>query len=380
MKINQLLFRKGAFQQIGKQQIQEVDKADLILGFGSKGLLDDGAFFAELQRRYPSSEIVLGSSAGEICGGSVFDDSVSITVFQFEKTKIRTASVDRLAFNDSFEAGKSLIEHFDTNDLSNIFIVSDGLQVNGSQLVKGMEAGNHQSVVITGGLAGDSTAFAYTTVGLHDVPSPGKIVAIGFYGKSMDIRYSSFGGWDVFGPERTVTKSNHAQVYEIDNRSATELYRTYTGPYMEDSSFSTLFFPLSVKLPNHDLPLVRSVLSADETNHCLNFSGDVPEGSLVRFMKASFDKLIDAAEKAAEVITDNGNLESPELAILISCVGRKSILEKRVADEVEMIAEHFGEKTAITGFYSYGEISPQLQMGPTELHNQTMTITTFTES
>lgn len=380
MKINQLLFRNGSFQQMEKQQIQEIDKADLVLGFGSKSLLGDGLLFSELQRRYPSSQIVLGSSAGEICSGNVFDDSVSVTVLQFEKTRIQTACVDRISYSDSFAAGKSLIEHFDTNDLSNIFIVSDGLQVNGSQLVKGMEAGNHHKVVITGGLAGDSTAFAYTTVGLNAVPSSGKIVAIGFYGKAMDIRYSSFGGWDVFGPERTVTKSNHAQVYEIDGRSATELYRTYTGPYMEDSTFSTLFFPLSVKLPNHDLPLVRSVLSVDETNDCLNFSGDVPEGSLVRFMKASFDKLIDAAEKAAEVITDHRKLDSPDLAILISCVGRKSILEKRVSDEVEMIAEHFGERTAITGFYSYGEISPQLQMGPTELHNQTMTITTFTES
>jgi hypothetical protein len=69
--------------------------------------------------------------------------------------------------------------------------------------------------------------------------------------------------------------------------------------------------------------------------------------------------------------------QKPELAILISCVGRKLVLNQRIGEEVEAIRAIYGSKTAITGFYSYGEISPSLSK--CELHNQTMTITTISE-
>jgi hypothetical protein len=96
-------------------------------------------------------------------------------------------------------------------------------------------------------------------------------------------------------------------------------------------------------------------------------------------MKANFDKLIDGSTNAAEssYIGLTGN--KPELAILISCVGRKLILQQRIDEEVEAAREIFGADVPITGFYSYGEISPFTPTAKCELHNQTMTITTFYE-
>ena len=47
--------------------------------------------------------------------------------------------------------------------------------------------------------------------------------------------------------------------------------------------------------------------------------------------------------------------------------------------EVEAVRDIFGEGTVLTGFYSYGEISPFTPTGPCALHNQTMTITTISE-
>jgi hypothetical protein len=109
------------------------------------------------------------------------------------------------------------------------------------------------------------------------------------------------------------------------------------------------------------------------------FAGDVPEGSLVRFMKANFDKIIDAATQAAQQTFHTPLDHSPKVALLISCVGRKIILGNRIEEEVEAIADTFGKDTFLTGFYSYGEISPLARNKPCELHNQTMTITTLDE-
>ena len=111
----------------------------------------------------------------------------------------------------------------------------------------------------------------------------------------------------------------------------------------------------------------------------MTFAGNLPEGSKVRLMKANFEKLIEASSTAAEQSLDNHAIP-PQLAILISCVGRRLLLQERSYEEVQAAKKIFGNKTNITGFYSYGEISPYNQNAFCGLHNQTMTITTFTET
>jgi len=379
MKVTQLLFKHQSLVVNGKDEIEDASKASLVLGFGNKSLVSDGQLNNLLAERYPSAEIVICSTAGEIAYNSVYDDSAVITVISFDKTTIKAASLNLDGFKNSFELGKSLIEQFDAKELTNILILSDGLVVNGSQLVAGMEVGNLGKVLITGGLAGDGTQFDNTLVGLNGIPKIGTVAAIGFYGNQIDVRSSSVSGWDVFGPERVVTRANGTDVFEIDNSSAVDLYKIYLGPYIDDRTNSTLLFPLAVRLPGRTHYIARSILSISHEKNCMIFSGDIPEGSTVRFMKANFDKLIDAADEAAREISGDDASYSPELAILISCVGRRIILGKQVEEEVGVVSDYFTDKTAIVGFYSYGEISPQLNIGPCQLHNQTMTITTFNE-
>lgn len=379
MKVTQLLFKDQSFFVNGKDEVKDPLTANLILGFGSKRLVAEGHLNKYLTEKYPSAEIVLSSTAGEIAYNSVYDDSAVIIIISFEKTVIKTASLNIDDFNDSFELGKSIVQQFDTQGLTSILILSDGLLVNGSQLVTGMEAANQGKVLITGGLAGDGTQFDNTLVGLNGTPKIGTVAAVGFYGDQIDVRSSSVSGWDVFGPERVVTKANGTNVYEIDNSSAVELYKIYLGPYIDDKTNTILLFPLALKLPGHSQYIARSILSVSHEKNCMIFSGDIPEGSAVRFMKANFVKLIDAADQAAKEITSDDASYSPELAILISCVGRRIILGKQVEEEVGVVSDYFTDKTAIVGFYSYGEISPQMNIGPCQLHNQTMTITTFNE-
>jgi len=111
----------------------------------------------------------------------------------------------------------------------------------------------------------------------------------------------------------------------------------------------------------------------------MTFAGDVPEGSYVQLMKANFDRLIDGAIGAAKTSFQAVGSTSPDLAVLISCVGRKLVLKQRVEEEVEGVRDILGDRTILTGFYSYGEIAPFMPGAKCELHNQTMTITTFSE-
>jgi hypothetical protein len=158
------------------------------------------------------------------------------------------------------------------------------------------------------------------------------------------------------------------------------LYKRYLGNYAANLPSSALLFPLSLILPDSDTSLVRTVLSVNESEGSMNFAGDLPQGEYVRLMKANVDKLIGGAHGAAIMSAQSLKQDSPDLAILISCVGRRLVLKQRVEEEVEIVREVIGSHAAVTGFYSYGEISPLRPFdNHCELHNQTMTITVFKE-
>jgi hypothetical protein len=353
----------------------------LILGFGEKEILKKEQVYAQLRRKYPVGDILLCSTSGEIYKDQVLDGSVSILIMEFEKTEIIPHSVDISSFKGSFEAGQFLFKELNREDLSYLMVISDGSLVNGSELVRGLEYHNSKKVLITGGLAGDAANFTSTLVGCNEEPTTGKIIGIGFYGSSLSLGYGSYGGFEIFGTEKRVTKSKSNRLYEIDNQSALDLYKQYLGAYANDLPASALHFPLNVRLEGVKNSLVRTILSIDPDDHCMVFAGDVPEGSYVRFMKSNFDKIINGASIAASncLISESLKKPNPKIALLISCVGRKIILDHRVEEENEAVMDVFGNKTLISGFYSYGEISPVDHFTPSQLNNQTMTITTLDE-
>jgi hypothetical protein len=352
-------------------------KANLVMVFGQRALLSSDDRFNEIQQFYPNSQIVSCSTSGDILDIEVSDDTIVVTAIEFEKTIIKTAILHIEDTSKSHEAGINITNQLKGEGLKHIFVLSDGLKVNGSELVKGMNEASPDGVVVTGGLAGDGANFEETIVGLNATPTPGNIVAVGFYGDQLKVGYGSQGGWDAFGPERVVTKSNANVLYELDNESALALYKTYLGDKSSGLPGTGLLFPLSIKATPSSPSVVRTILAVDENENSITFAGDIPEGAIVQLMKASFDKLVDGALDAAELVEQNGE---PELAILVSCVGRKIVLGPRIEEEVEEVQSVFGENTKITGFYSYGELAPTQTSKNCELHNQTMTITTFNEA
>jgi len=355
------------------------NSADLVLAFGARPILQDAARFDELRKHYPNAQIVMGSTSGEILDDMVFDDSLVITAVYFDRTQIKAVSINIGAAKDSFDAGVKLAEMLHGEGLCHIFLLSDGLNVNGSELVKGINSALSDHVTCTGGLAGDAADFSKTLVGLNMAPTEKNIVAVGFYGDDLKVGYGSVGGWDNFGAERLVTRSDGNVLYELDGQCALDLYKLYLGERAAELPSSALLFPLGIKFDEDSDTIVRTVLAVDDEKGSMTFAGDIPEGCYVRLMKANFDKLIDGANLAAEHTKVTGGEGSDRLAILISCVGRKLILGQRIDEEVEVVKEVLSKGATISGFYSYGEISPVVESAKCELHNQTMTITTFSE-
>lgn len=378
MKVSQFLWNKGSWYD--ETSVQNYDQqSQLLLVFGERFALEKADWYDSIRAKFPAAFIVSASTAGEIAKWEVNDNSIHATGVLFEKTKIKAVSGNITAFSNSAEAGSSLAKELMADDLCYLMVISDGNLVNGTELVEGINTATEMKIPITGGLSGDGDRFAKTVVGLDTPPVEGTVCLIGFYGDQLEVGHGSMGGWDVFGPEKTVNKSNQNVVIEIENQSALELYKQYLGKYASGLPGAALLFPLALKINGSDNYIVRTILKIDEASGAMTFAGNIPEGSQVRFMRANFDRLIDAATTAAQETFANKLNQKPDLAILVSCVGRKLVLGQRVDEEVEAVSDTFGRETPVTGFYSYGEISPLKGSGKCELHNQTMTITTLTE-
>jgi len=355
----------------------------LVLAFGSTAVLSDAKRFDEIKAFYPDSHIITATTAGEILGTEVDDDTIALTAARFEKTELKFYQADIAASDQSYETGKKLGSQLVSDGLVHVMIFSDGLKVNGTALVHGLIESLPSSVSITGGLVGDGAAFKKTLTGLDQAPAEGKAVAVGFYGSSLRVGYGSLGGWDDFGPERLITKSKENVLYEVDNEPALSLYKKYLGEKAKELPGAGLLFPMSLRLKSPDgneSEVVRTVLAVDEAAGSVTFAGDMPEGTYAKLMKANFERLIDGAAGAASMSTETFADMKPELAILISCVGRKLVLKDRIEEEIEEVQSVVGSQAALVGFYSYCVISPTAATEKQcQLHTQTMTITALKE-
>jgi hypothetical protein len=352
--------------------------ANLVLCFSSKRNLElNSDIYTSLREKFPKSEIVICSTAGEIYQREVFDDSLIVTAIQFEKTQVHSNAVSVDDYSNTYTAGIALAKKFTQDNLKYLLIISDGSKVNGSDLVKGLSSQIGNQVLITGGLAGDGANFQSTLVGLNESPKEGRIIAIGLYGDHIQVTHGSQGGWDIFGLEKRVTNASGNVLLELEDQNALDLYKKYLGPASDDLPGSALLFPLSVIIPGASKPIVRTILSINEEDKSMTFAGDIPVGSKVRFMKANFDRLTQAATEAAEVAAFEQ--KKPIFSLLISCIGRKLVLGDKTVEEVKAVSNQFDDQVILSGFYSYGEISPFNDGGKCQLHNQTMTITSFFE-
>lgn len=374
MKVDQLLYSDNEF----KGDVSIGDKAQWVLVFGSSELVKKPQIFDKIRKLYPNSYIMGCSSAGEIHKSMVTDDTLVVTAIYLEKSSVVFSVVETSNDIEFDLTGKQIMDSLLKEDLKHIFILCEGLNINGSRLVEGMRENNKFHIPITGGLSGDGPDFKSTYVIANDYAKPDQIVVAALYG-SIKTGCASMGGWDTFGIERIVTKAHNNVLYEMDGKPVLDLYKEYLGEQAKELPSSALLFPLSIRERDSGYSYVRTILSVDEEKKTLTFAGDIPLNSYCRLMKCNTSNLIEGAKQAIILSSEMIDEKKVDLAILISCVGRKLVLKQLVDEEVEVVGDLMGENTCISGFYSYGEISPYKKNTICELHNQTMTITLLTE-
>ncbi len=352
----------------------------LVLAFAAPQFGQEPGPLEELRQRLPRAQLLGCSTSGEIHGTKVNDHSVSVAVVQFARSTVRSASAVVGTSADSYLVGAQIGRSLAGPDLRAVMLLADGLSVNGSELVRGINEVVGGRAVVTGGLAGDGSAFKRTWVAHNGAPQSGIVAGVGLYGEHLRVGHGSKGGWDIFGPERLVTRSEGNVLYELDGKPALELYKEYLGDRASGLPATALLFPLALRETGaSDKRLVRTVLAVDDTRQSMTFAGDIPQGALAQLMRANFDRLVQGASDAALMARGTVQGAGPSLSVAISCVGRRLVLGERVEEETEATVDVLPPGARQVGFYSYGEISPHTD-GTCDLHNQTMTLTTIAEA
>jgi hypothetical protein len=346
--------------------------------FGDAELVRTNGCLELARQRFPTAQVFGCTTGGEIHGRRVRNNTISLTAISFEHTQIRSSVVPIEAADSSFDAGYKLARSFDPQGLRHIFVLSEGIEVHGNALVNGLNAALPPGVTLSGGFAADNFKFTETSVWCNGAPQRNTVAGLGFYSDRLKIGMAATGGWDAFGTDRRITRSKGNVLYELDGKSALGLYKQYLGDQASGLPANGLLFPLELSVGDTQRHVLRALLAVDEAEQSITFAGEVPEGAYARLMFGNVDHLVDGAEKAAqESIADLGH--QAELAFLVSCNGRRPVLKQRIEEEVEVVSDVLESSTALTGFYSYGEIAPAGPGGNAQLHNETMAITAFAE-
>ncbi len=375
MEVRTLGWRPATGWSESLRSVIELDSATtLVLVFAASDVGSEP--FEELRATLPRSLITGCSTAGQIRGRQLSSHPLLATVIRFQRSRPRLAWVELTAAEDSYAAGRRLgsrLRDAGTAGARRVLLFSVGLEVNGSDLVAGLTAELPAGSTVSGGLAGDEADFDRTWVYCGDQLRERGVVAVDL-GADVDVSYGSEGGWEGFGPRRTITRSEGNVLMELDGRPALALYKEYLGMLVDDLPASALRFPLAIESPDGGTAYVRTVLGVDEGTKTMTFAGDVPAGWSARLMRTTTERLVDGASGAAVASAQPDG----SLAIAVSCVGRRLVLGEWTEDELEAVADGLQLTTGtIVGFYSYGEISPT--DGLNGLHNQTMTLTVISE-
>ncbi len=298
----------------------------LALVFGAAAQLDDPAPIAQLRELLPATRIVGASGAGAVSSMDVLDAAATMALVRFEHTDMDVVCQDVPTVDDSRASGRDIARRLVAREgLTAVYVLADGLLVNGPELVQGLNEVLPRGVSLAGGMAGDTVAFERTWTVVDGAPRQRHVTAVGFYGTRLQMQRGCRGGSVGFGPRRLVTRSAGNVVYELDGAPALQLYKDFLGDHASTLPGSASHFPLSVFRTPQSEAVIRFVLGIDEAAQSITVAGDIPQGAHVQLSRANRDDLLEGAIQAASDAT--AGLESgPVLNLVVSCIGRRIVL------------------------------------------------------
>ncbi len=322
------------------------------------------------------------SSAGEITNEGVYDGSVVVMAIESDKMKVVLGSGGEVKAG-ARKAGARLAQDIKDQiffDSKYILFLTDVLNGNGADVVRGIKDVLGNDYFIVGGAAGDDFMFKETYQYLNDKVLKSSAVGVGISG-NMAIGVGVRHGWTPIGIPMKVTKSKGAVLEELDGKPALSMYEDYFGKKAEEIKKEPLArmaitYPLGMGVEGNSELLIRDPITVDEKG-AITCAAEIPEGSEIRLMIGSKEDAIKAAKDAAMQAREQLKGKEVKAVIIFDCIARKKLFGRDAFDEIEVIKSVLGENVPMVGFYTYGEIAPlggDVLKCNSSFHNETSVI------
>ncbi len=323
-----------------------------------------------------SAKLVGCSSYAEINSREALSKSVTMMGMCLKGLEVQTYG--QLINGDSRDFGRGLAREAKEFGASLLMVFPDGMRVNGTQFLLGLQDVLGTQFPIVGGIAADAGDFAKTwEYHGRDVLTGGAAV-LAFKGP-IELVTAARSGWMAVGATRKATKVEAGNVLlEIDSRPALDLYKEYLGNRVGEMPGVSVDFPVGVvdglpgtlRAPGDDILVLRALKGVDEERRAIIFGGDLPQDAFIRMTRATKEDVIDGANRAGDQVLQA--MPNPAIALVFNCMARKVVLGPRYKQELESTFAKLGSKLPKIGFYTFGELSPV--QGTTMHHDETFTI------
>ncbi|HPG11175.1 MAG TPA: FIST N-terminal domain-containing protein [Chitinophagaceae bacterium] len=323
-------------------------------------------------------QIFGATTAGEFIDGEIEEGSIAIMLLDMDPAYFRMEFIEtnkETAFEDAKKLGVTGKEAFNNPAF---IIATGGIALGGEQFVEGISQGfgttatsTEREVTVFGGKAGDDLVLEATFVFTNGRSSDNAIIALIIDKDKIDVSGIATCGWNAIGTTKTVTKSEGDIVYTIDDKPALDMLMNYLGVEMKQEDdkeivtfLSSWYYPLELERENKD-PVIRTAMFANSKDRSLICSGNVPQGSKIKFaMPPDFDS-IDKVVEDCKGLKENTQQQADAL-IIFSCVSRHLSFGMVVKEEIEQVQKIWNAPMA--GFFTYGEYGKS-KNGKYEYHN-----------
>jgi hypothetical protein len=318
-------------------------------------------------------QIFGATSSGEFISSEIEEGSIVIMLLDMNPSYFKLLFLEAGDSSD-FEIAKQLGVESKKIFANPAFIILSGWsnEMDGEEIIKGIEDGFGSGATIFGGMAGDDLTLTGPKAFTFGKSSITGLVALIIDEDKIDISGVATCGWKPIGITKTITKSSGNIVYTIDDKPALDLVMKYLGLTLDEQPLTNTVFNLGayypLQLEREDAPSVmRTAMLGNAEDRSLVCAGNIPEGSKVRFsLPPDFD-VIDTVESECKELKDE-QAQDADAVIMFSCVSRYLSLGVMAGEEIERVRKVWD--APFIGFFSYGEYGKS-KKGKHEFHNNT---------
>lgn len=348
---------------------------DLVLVFSGGHFAPDRVLAGLWSRLSPRTQVVGCSSDTEVDSSGAIRHAVEVVGLSLNGIEARTFQVTS---GENESRGKAAAELLGRDVPSAIVAFPDVLESNGTRFLLGLQSGVGPQVPIVGGAPSVSIEHHKTYTFCGREFAFGGSAGVALYGP-VQVASAARSGYDPVGTARTITKVDGTAILELDGLPALDIYLEYVGRQWINNIDTTVEFPVGVvggalgtqKQSDGEIKLVRAVFRVDEERKALILGGDLPEGAIIRVLRARRDDVLHGAEQATQ-LAQAAMEGKPDLALIFSCISRRAVLGSRYRDECRSALSRLPHDVPKGGFYTFGELSPM--SGVTMHHESTFTI------